>query len=73
MRTPPVDSPEGHSDVLCSAGHRHAQSFSLDTRQPEFAEECRRQCRLVTDADKADTDLQNLLDEALAGVSCWAG
>jgi hypothetical protein len=39
-----------------------------DTRRPGFAEECRRQSRVVAKADKADQDLQDFLDAALADL-----
>ncbi|EAP0952208.1 antitoxin MazE-like protein, partial [Pseudomonas aeruginosa] len=42
-----------------------------DTRRPDFAEECRRQCLLVAQADSADTAMQQFMDEALADVDGW--
>ncbi|MHB8114779.1 antitoxin MazE-like protein [Acidithiobacillus ferrivorans] len=36
-----------------------------DTRRPGFAEECHRQSRLAAQADRADTDLMEFLDDAL--------
>jgi hypothetical protein len=38
-----------------------------DTRRPGFAEECRRQARVVAGADAADRDLGDFLVAALAG------
>ncbi len=35
------------------------------------ADKCRRQCLLVTQADAADTQLQRLMDEALADIDGW--
>ena len=60
-----------HRDALRMAGLRPVQIWVPDTRRPDFAEECRRQCRLVADADTSDTDLQHLTEEALADVEGW--
>lgn len=60
-----------HRDALRMAGLRPVQIWVPDTRRPDFAEECRRQCRLVAEVDTADTDLQHLTDEALANVDGW--
>ncbi|NVZ11291.1 DUF3018 family protein [Allochromatium humboldtianum] len=37
-------------------------------RHPDFADECRRQSRLVAQADMADTDMPRFLDAALADL-----
>lgn len=60
-----------HRDALRSAGLRPVQIWVPDTRRPDFAEACRRQSLLVAQADAADTDMQCLLDEALADVDGW--
>jgi hypothetical protein len=47
-----------------------------DTRAPGFAEECRRQCRLLAEADKLDPDLDAWLDannRALTDDLDWQG
>jgi hypothetical protein len=54
------------------AGLRPAQIWVLDTRRPGFTEECRRQCRLVAQADMADADMQQFMAEALADMADWA-
>jgi len=54
------------------AGLRPVQIWVPDTRRPDFAEECRRQCRLAALADMADTDMQHFMDEALVDVDGWA-
>ncbi|MDD0927576.1 antitoxin MazE family protein [Xylella fastidiosa subsp. multiplex] len=54
------------------AGLRPVQIWVPDTRRPDFAEECRRQCLLVAQADSADTAMHQLMDEALADVDGWA-
>jgi hypothetical protein len=57
--------------ALRAAGLRPVQIWVPDTRRPEFAEECRRQSRLAAQSDMADTDVRDLLDEALADVDGW--
>lgn len=60
-----------HRDALRAAGLRPVQIWVPDTRHPGFAEECRRQSRLVAQADKADRALQQFMDDALADVDGW--
>ncbi|MET3148728.1 UNVERIFIED_ORG: hypothetical protein ABIB63_004588 [Xanthomonas axonopodis] len=60
-----------HRDALRMAGLRPVQIWVPDTRRPDFAEECRRQCRLAAQADMADTDMQRFMDEALADMDGW--
>ncbi|MCC2608742.1 MULTISPECIES: antitoxin MazE family protein [Rhizobium/Agrobacterium group] len=55
-------------ESLRAAGLRPLQIWVPDTRRPGFAEECRRQSRVVAAADAADPDLLNFLDEALADL-----
>lgn len=57
-----------HRNTLRMAGLRPVQIWVPDTRRPNFAEECRRQSRLVAQADKSDTDMQHFMDEALADL-----
>jgi len=60
-----------HRDALREAGLRPVQIWVPDTRRPNFAEECRRQSRLVSQADMADSDMQHFMDEALEDVDGW--
>lgn len=60
-----------HRDALRMAGLRPVQIWVPDTRRPNFAKECRRQCRLAARADLADTSMQQFMDEALADVDGW--
>ena len=60
-----------HRDALRMAGLRPVQIWVPDTRRPDFAAECRRQSLLVAQADRADTDLQDFMDEALTDVDGW--
>lgn len=54
-----------HRDALRASGLRRIEIWLPDTRQPGFAEECRRQSRIVAAAEAADHDLDLLLDAAL--------
>ncbi|MBW7902891.1 MAG: antitoxin MazE family protein [Rhodocyclaceae bacterium] len=58
-------------DALRLAGLRPVQIWVPDTRRPDFAEECRRQCRLAAQADQGDTEMRQFMDEALADVDGW--
>lgn len=60
-----------HRDALRRAGLRPVQIWVPDTRHPNFAEECRRQSRLVAEADKADADMQHFMDEAPIDLDGW--
>jgi hypothetical protein len=60
-----------HRDALRSAGLRPVQIWVPDTRRRDFAQECRRQSRLVAQADMADADMQLFMDEALVDVAGW--
>lgn len=60
-----------HRDALRMAGLRPVQIWVPDTRRPDFAEECRRQCRLVTQTDASDTAMQQFMDEALTDMEGW--
>lgn len=74
MATTPVNARvQKHRNALRRAGLRPVQIWVPDTRQPGFAEECRRQSRLAAQADLADPDLLHFLDEALADVNGWTG
>ncbi len=72
MATSPVNQRvQKYRDALRRAGLRPVQIWVPDTRRPGFAEECHRQCLLVAQADRADTAMQQFLDEALADVDGW--
>jgi hypothetical protein len=72
MANTPVNARvQRHRDALRLAGLRPIQIWVPDTRRPDFAQECRRQSRLVAQADSADPDLPHLMDEALTDVDGW--
>lgn len=58
-----------HRDAMRAAGLRPIQLWVPDTRVPGFADECRRQTRLVAQADASDAGLQATLESATEG---WA-
>ena len=55
-----------HANAWRKAGLRPVEFWVPDTRRPGFAEEWRRQSRLVAEADQADTVVQHFMDETLA-------
>ncbi len=59
--------------ALRKAGLRPVQVWVPDTRRPGFAVECRRQSRLVAQADLADADLRAFMDAAAAEADGWTG
>lgn len=74
MATTPVNARvQRHRNVLRAAGLRPVQIWVPDTRRPDFAEECRRQCLLAGQSDVADAALQAFMDEALAEMDGWKG
>ncbi|NMM36204.1 MAG: antitoxin MazE family protein [Glaciimonas sp.] len=58
-------------DALRMAGLRPVQIWVPDTRRPGFAAECRRQSKLVSQADRADTEMMEFMDDALSDVDGW--
>lgn len=60
-----------HRDALRRAGLRPVQIWVPDTRRPDFAAECRRQSVLAAQADRANMDMQRLMDTALADLDGW--
>ena len=54
-----------HREVLRASGLRPVQLWVADTRRPGFDQECRRQSLAVAQADLADPDLMDFLDQAL--------
>lgn len=60
-----------HRDALRQAGLRPVQIWVPDTRRPDFAQECHRQAGLVAQADQADADLRQWMDDTLADVDGW--
>lgn len=59
-------------DALRAAGLRPIQIWVPDTRRAGFADECRRQSRLVAQADANDAGLNELMDDALHDIEGWS-
>lgn len=59
-------------NALRMAGLRPVQIWVPDTRRPDFAEECRRQCLAVAKADTEDADMHEFMDAALADIGGWS-
>ena len=58
-------------DALRMAGLRPIQIWVPDTRRPGFSAECQRQSKLASQADRADVEMMDFMDEALSGVDGW--
>lgn len=71
MATPVAERVQKRRDALRMAGLRPVQIWVPDTRRPGFAEECRRQSKLASQADRADVEMMDFMDEALSGVDGW--
>jgi len=57
--------------ALRMAGLRPMQIWVPDTRCSGFAEECQRQCQLVTQADGTDESMQQLMSNVLEDLEDW--
>jgi hypothetical protein len=71
MATPVAVRVQKRRSALRMAGLRPVQIWVPDTRRPDFAAECRRQSQLASQADAADVDMLDFIDEALADVAGW--
>ena len=60
-----------HREGLRQAGMRPVQLWVPDTRAQQFADECRRQCLLVAQADVAAPEVLEVLDAALDDLQGW--
>lgn len=60
-----------HRDRLRRAGLRPIQIWVPDTRSVSFLAECRKQSLLVASADKDDTELSEIMENALTDIECW--
>ena len=68
MSVPVGERVQKRRDALRAAGLRPIQIWVPDTRRPGFAQECRRQSRVVAITDAADRDLDAFLDAALVDL-----
>lgn len=73
MATTPVNSRvQKHRDALRASGLRPIQIWVPDTRRAGFKAECRRQCLIVAQADATNTDMEQLMNDAVNDVDGWA-
>ena len=68
MPAPVSQRVQKRRDALRAAGLRPIQIWVPDTRRPGFAEECRRQSRMVAVADATDQELDAFMDAALVDL-----
>lgn len=71
MATPVAERVQKRRNALRMAGLRPIQIWVPDTRRPGFAEECRRQSKRAAQADRADVEMMDFMDEALSDVDGW--
>ena len=71
MATPVAARVQKRRDALRMAGLRPIQIWVPDTRRPGFAAECQRQSKLASQADSADVEMMDFMDESLSGVDGW--
>ena len=71
MVTPTAVRVQKRRDALRMAGLRPIQIWVPDTRRLGFADECRRQSRVVAQADRQDGALEQFMDEALTDIDGW--
>ena len=68
MPTPVNERVKRRREALRTAGLRPVQVWVPDTRKAGFADECRRQSRLVVKADARDAALAQNMDAALSDL-----
>lgn len=73
MAEPIAKRVQKRRDALRAAGLPPIQIWVPDTRRPGFADECRRQARMVAAADAADDDLDAFMDAALIDLASEGG
>jgi len=71
MATPVAERVQKRRNALRMAGLRPIQIWVPDTRRPGFAEECKRQSKLASKADRADVDMMDFMEQALPDVNGW--
>lgn len=69
--TPVQRRVQKHREGLRRAGLRPVQIWVPDTRSVGFVQEAARQCRLASEADRADVGIQEFMDESLADLDGW--
>ncbi|MCF3641760.1 antitoxin MazE family protein [Rhizobium sp. TRM95111] len=73
MLTPVIKWFQRCRDAVRAAGSPPLQIWVTDTSRPGFANECRRQARLVAAADTGDCDLDGFIVAALGDLDHESG
>lgn len=60
-----------HRQALRRAGLRPVQIWVPDTRRPGFSAECLRQSKLIARMDARDSQLEHIMDSAIAEIESW--
>jgi L-alanine-DL-glutamate epimerase-like enolase superfamily enzyme len=68
VATPVSERVRKRRDALRASGLRPVQIWVPDTRPAGFVQECRRQSRIVAEADAHDRELQDFMDTALTDL-----
>jgi hypothetical protein len=68
MPTPVNERVKKRREAMRAAGLRPVQIWVPDSRRAGFADECKRQSRLVAQADASDAALAQDMDAALADI-----
>ena len=68
MATPVAVRVQKRRAALRLAGLRPVQIWVPDTRRPDFAKECKRQSRLVSQSDTTDVEMLDFMDAALSDM-----
>lgn len=71
MATPVAERVQKRRSALRMAGLRPVQIWVPDTRQPNFAAECKRQSELVSQSDVVDVEMMEFMDKVLSDVDGW--
>ena len=71
MATTVAERVKKRRDALRMAGLRPVQIWVPDTSRPDFAEECKRQSKLASQADREDVEMLGFMDQALSDIDGW--
>ncbi|MEN3177149.1 antitoxin MazE family protein [Gluconobacter sp. OJA] len=69
--TPVAIRVQKRRDTLRKAGLRPVQIWVPDTRTPGFDAECKRQARLVAEAERHDPALMSFVESAASDLDGW--
>jgi hypothetical protein len=69
MSKPVAARVKARRDALRRRGLRPVQIWAPDSRAPGFADECRRQSRVIAEAERDNPDLIRFMDAALGDLA----